>query len=625
MIVVKNSTLRALFLVTAVSLLSAGATVFAATLRVDGSTGVDNAGCGSAASPCQSIQQAVNLAGDDDMILVATGTYTYDASLDPCTPLSTVAGTGVVCVIDTTLTILGGYPHGNWTVRNPAGNPTVIDGANLHRGVYFHNGPFQLEKTLTLEGFTIKRGLAQGATSGPDLDTYAFGGGLRSALGHVVLRDLVFTDNLAAGGNTSSTYGGAGAGGGLAISGYASRQVTAILERISFVGNEARGGTNPQRGGFGQGGALFANYVDLAAHTLVFTDNLAIAGDSAGSGLGGGLRADAQGGAAAFQIQSNSTLEGVTATGNRALGGDGGSDPGDQAGAGIGGAFLVEQGSLTLRDADIRSSEARGGASDSGGSAYGGGIAATSSTVTLDRVVLIDNLAAGGDGITTTGGPGGGGGNLTDTVATVTNTLIADNVAQLGTTGGLKGGGGGGLFLTGGTQMSMSHSTFARNRLGSSPLGGIALILVTVGAGCVADLDYTVIADHTEFSGIVVALHVQPGSTVNLDTGVFAGNETDTNFNHPNIADGTFNGLGTMTSAASMDFVSPGPPDYDYHILDTSPAVDLATTSTIQVDFEGQTRTGLRDAGHDELGQGIFTDGFESGDVSAWSTTVGGP
>ena len=59
-----------------------------------------------------------------------------------------------------------------------------------------------------------------------------------------------------------------------------------------------------------------------------------------------------------------------------------------------------------------------------------------------------------------------------------------------------------------------------------------------------------------------------------------------------------------MLTDSTADFVSPGPPDYDYHILPTSPAKDRATGSTTPEDIDGQTRPyptgGVSDIGADE-------------------------
>src|SRR5690606_32160668 len=84
---------------------SAEARLQAGTTRYVAASGTDSGNCTSPSSPCRSIQYAVNQAASGDRILVASGTYTYNASHDQCTFLLTRA---VVCVANKSLSILGG-------------------------------------------------------------------------------------------------------------------------------------------------------------------------------------------------------------------------------------------------------------------------------------------------------------------------------------------------------------------------------------------------------------------------------------------------------------------------------------------------------------------------------------
>jgi hypothetical protein len=76
-------------------------------------TGNDVGDCTSFATPCQSIQYAVNRANSGDTILVVAGIYTYNPSHDPC-PFLPQGGKSVVCIVDKALTICGGYYPNNW-------------------------------------------------------------------------------------------------------------------------------------------------------------------------------------------------------------------------------------------------------------------------------------------------------------------------------------------------------------------------------------------------------------------------------------------------------------------------------------------------------------------------------
>jgi hypothetical protein len=64
-----------------------------------------------------------------------------------------------------------------------------------------------------------------------------------------------------------------------------------------------------------------------------------------------------------------------------------------------------------------------------------------------------------------------------------------------------------------------------------------------------------------------------------------------------------------MLSASSAGFVSPGSPNYDYHITPSSWAVDQAIGSTTPSDIDGQTRPygTISDIGADEYVRPLLT------------------
>jgi len=571
--------------------------VLGAVIRVDVATGADNPGCGSVASPCASIQQAVNLASDGDAIRVAQGTYTYQPVLDPCG-----ADTGVVCVLGKKLTLTGGFAPPNWTTPNPAGNPTIIDGEDLFRGLLAVKG-FAANPTLTVDGFTIRRGRATGLLGDPN----GLGGGIKALLmTSIHLEDLVIEDCSAIGDDTSSGPGGIGAGGGVYIStslpALPATQVT--LRRASFLGNEALGGntSSNDRGGFGEGGGLFVNKSNVNGFDLVFENNRAVAGNATGGGLTGAVRAEALGGGMAILRDSTVTLQGFTASGNSVQGGNASLATGT-GGTGAGGGLYVEGSSLVLEDGNFRDNSSTGGAAATGGLGSGGGITSFDADVALDRVALIDNQTTGGDGPTTKGSAGGGGAYLEraldlDVTATVTNSIFADNLVSLGTGGGIVGGGGAGLFVLG-EVVTVVHTTFAQNALGTDTLIGQAVVVVPRGAtpGHVT-LQDCVFADHTSFNN-KAAVHAQTAnSSVTFVDGLFAGNDRNTNNGIGNF--GSFNGLATMDTAVAVLFESPGTPNFDYHLTASSPAIDQATHSTTEVDIDGNRRRAPRDWGADE-------------------------
>jgi len=573
--------------------------VQAAVFRVDVASGVDTGACGAAASPCASIQQAVNNAGDGDVILVAQGTYTYQVALDPCG-----TDTAVVCVVEKSLTVTGGYAPPAWDTSDPVSNLTTIDGENLYRGVVVKKTfPGSVSNaSLTLRGFTIERGRVEGTTSDPD----AFGGGVKAVLvASLTLQDLTISDCSVVGATVSSGPGGIGVGGGVYISTSVSLPRTRVtLRGLSFSGNSAQGGatSSDDRGGFAEGGGLFVNRAVLDGSNLVFTSNSVQAGSSSGSGTTGFVRSEALGGGIAILQETDAALSGVSAVLNSVAGGNA-SNSGGIGGTGAGGGVYVEGSSLQLRDSELRGNSTTGGAADTGGLGSGGGLTSFDADVLFDRVALIENQATGGDGVTKKGSVGGGGAYLerandATVTAIILNSIFGDNRIDLGAGGGVVGGGGGGLFVLG-NDASLAHTTFAQNVLGASPLVGQAVVVAPRnGSPSAATIVDSVIADHTSLTNVAAVQAQTTDSSVTFDSGLFAGNERNTNDGLTNA--GTISGLETMATAGSAGFASPGVPSFDYHLTAGSPAIDQAVSSSTELDVDRTFRNLPRDWGADE-------------------------
>jgi len=579
------------------AVLAFAAPVYGADIRVDVAAGADTGGCGSVASPCASIQQAVNKAVDGDRILVAQGTYNYQPGLDPC-----VGDTGVVCIVEKKLTLLGGFDPPDWTTPDPAANVTTIDGENGLRGLLVKKtfpGSAN-DASLVLAGFTIERGLAQGSVADPN----AFGGGIKATLVEsVVFRDLVVRDCTAAGLSVASGTGGLGVGGGISIntSGDLPR-VQATLERVELSDNLAQGGTTSSNhaGGHGEGGGLFLSRVVLTGSDLTFSSNSAHAGSS--NSTNPVARGEALGGGLAILGDSDVFLSGVSAVGNDVVGGAA-SNSGGTGGTGAGGGFYVEGALLDLRDADVRGNSSLGGAADNGGLGSGGGVTSFDADVVLDRVALIDNQATGGAGVSSKGSPGGGGAyferaSQPGVEATVTNSIVADNRVALGAGTNSFGGGGAGLFVLG-NDATVVHTTLARNEVVTAGLLGQAMVVVPrLGAPGHATIQDSIIADHTSQTNLPAVQAHTTDSSVTFQNGLFAGNERDTNNGQGGA--GTFTGLATMEVDATAGFASPGSPSFDYHLIASSPAIDQAASSTIELDVDRTHRSAPRDWGADE-------------------------
>ncbi|MCI0520175.1 MAG: hypothetical protein L0Z70_07935 [Chloroflexi bacterium] len=607
--------IKILSVIAALALLLAGvpahpvqASPEASTLRVTPG-GSDTPTCGTESEPCRTLHYAAyTRAKSGDTILAAGGVYTYDANKDTCSFLVSPA---VVCFVDKHLTILGGYSTGNWTTANPQANLTVIDGQYAARGVAII--AYNSTASLRLEGFTVQNGLAQGDSGGDDFHTFAFGGGVWGQNAAATLKNVIFRNNIAQGGGSSNSYGGAGSGGALAVQS-AKNGAVSVLENVVFEGNQALGGSGSRRGGLGVGGALYTYQSALTGVNLTFTNNTAQAGNSSGSGVSSdGMRADALGGAAGFQIGSNVSLQNVTAVGNLALGGDAGVSSSTYGGGAFGGALHTEKTTFSLKQAVLTDNFAIGGDGGTGGYGFGGGLLNDKSQVSLDRVAVIQNAAVSGGSFTggNAGSPSGGGAYLTSFgdsgsyYASVTNSVFSDNRIEVGN-GKSVGGGGAGMVIQA-QRADVVHSTFANNYFVGDLKSGQGLLVHgsqgSSGVPATANVKYTIISDHihpeTDWTS---ALTVAAGSTTNLTGVLFANNTNDINTNGKPFPAGTITGLTSVSKAQSIEYVSPGAPDYDYHLSSSSPAVDLAAGSSVTTDFDGQTRPvySYADMGADE-------------------------
>jgi hypothetical protein len=549
----------------------------------------------------------VNQAASGDTILVSQGTYTFPVSVNyPCPDWTSA----VVCIYNKTLTITGGYSASDWSAADPAANPTVIDGQNAHRGVMvFRYTSEDILFSLHMQGFTIQNGLAQGPTG---YDDSGIGGGMLAQ--HVVLdlQDLIFKNNRAIGANTSSGAGGAADGAGLRIES-ASAGTASLLKNVVFDGNQSYGGSGPDRGGVAFG-ALYIYGSTVTIEDSVFTNNLAQAGNSTGSGLSGDLQADGLGGGVVV-MNSYVTIRGITVTGNKSIGGN----ASQYGGGGYGGGIFAEgvkdfTSYLTISDAYVADNTTIAGNAASPGNAAGGGINTANVVFTMERAQVLANSATGGS--STTGGSSGigaGGGIYIFAIrtgvprATIRNAVFADNLAAQGNGLLHPGNGGAGGVMVHGLDADISHATFAHNRLESPLILGQALVVQPwqLASGYLPANVYlsdSIIANHTEAGQDASAVVVEPGSSLTFNRGLFAANTIDTNVNGIPVPPGIIYGLDTVLSASTAGFVSGGSPYFNYHLRLDSPAKDQACGSTVSDDFEGDSRPqdGASDLGADE-------------------------
>ncbi|MBN1180349.1 MAG: right-handed parallel beta-helix repeat-containing protein [Anaerolineae bacterium] len=198
--------------------------------------------CIVAATPCRTVQRAVDVAAAGDEIRVAEGVFTDTA--------------GSVAVITKTVTLLGGWDNG-FAVCDPVAHLTVLDAGGNGRVVEIY-GPV----SPTVEGFTITGGNANSETRGDGR-----GGGIYSENAGPTIRHNILISNV------GSITPNLGCGGGIFMS-YA--PASAIVEDNQVLSNTAGAG------GQGVGGGLCLMYSDAT-----ISDNL-IRGNTA-TRTGGGV------------------------------------------------------------------------------------------------------------------------------------------------------------------------------------------------------------------------------------------------------------------------------------------------------------------------------------------------
>ena len=105
--------------------------------------GEDSGDCADPASPCRTIQRAVDLAEEGDEIRVAGGTYSGVGSRDGLTQ---------TIYLDKGIVLRGGYPPGDWEEPDPEANPTVLDARGDGQGPLHQRGGLPCRRGLSDHG-----------------------------------------------------------------------------------------------------------------------------------------------------------------------------------------------------------------------------------------------------------------------------------------------------------------------------------------------------------------------------------------------------------------------------------------------------------------------------------------
>ena len=292
---------------------------------------------------------------------------------------------------------------------------------------------------------------------------------------------------------------------------------------------------------------------------LDLTDEVEI--DGAGADL---TTVDAAGLDRVFQISSG--VE-VTLVGLKVTGG---------AGASPGGGIL-NNGTLTVLRSWVDGNTAEG---------LGGGIR-NDATLVIEASTLTGNSASNG---------GHGGGIDNHGVATLTNVTVSGNQADTE---------GGGLYVRGGDSLTLIHSTVTANTAPTSDAihnsGSLTLTGSVIVGACRSAA--------TSGGGNLES----PGDTCGLGSGDLA-----------SVADPMLGVLGVHGGPTPTIPVLAGSPAVDFALVGTCPPRDQRGGPR-PVDGDGDLMADC-DAGAIELGADlsgqVFTDDFETGDTSAWTTVV---
>jgi hypothetical protein len=384
-------------------------------VRYVAGTGADGSNdCKNLASPCRTIQHAIDVAASEDAIHVAGGTYTS-------------AG-GPVATITKPLSIVGAFDP-TFGSQNPDLYKTMLDGAWKSSVISIAGASHVALEFLTLtrgdgtdscDGFGCGGGIyvedtdlhVSGCTIIDNVGTrenQGLGGGIYSYYSNLIVESTQIVSNVA---NADPASSSPSIGGGIyALAGTATLAENQIVDNVAHVSFTGRGG-----------GIGLVSVMDVQMMGNVIRDNWAVRGTI--SGYGGGVYIET----ATWFFLVNNRIEG-----NRATGGSGG----------LGGGVHLAYGNGHLTGNTIISNTAGGG-----GGVYvrssnpitlsnnlvvrnragflGGGVYAGSSTLPADQLVLVNNTIADN------GDTGIGGWKYVE--LTLTNNLIAGHTTGISAT-----------------------------------------------------------------------------------------------------------------------------------------------------------------------------------------------
>jgi len=416
-------------------ILAQGSTIRYVDQMVGDDSGND---CADSATPCATLQHAVDVAISGDKIRVATGTYT-DVQARPRRDLAVTGLVTQVVYISKSLTIRGGYTTAFIAPPDPDANPTTLDAQGQGRVLYITG-----DISPTIEGLRMTGGDAKNPDQGGSITGKAAGGGV-----YIISATVTFSNNQV----FSNT---AHSGGGL----------YSLNNQNLHLSNNVITGNHTQIDGifYGPGGGLYISHSpNLKLIMNIVNQNHA--------STGGGVY---------FQFSSGAIFAGNTITGNLAIA--------SSVNVG-GGLYCLSSDNLTLIDNAIENNT---------GNNTGGGLYFND----CNDIALTANIIAGNySGADFKGGGGGlhvensvkveltnntirnnqagrgGGANFfaVDDLALISNTIISNQATRTP-----KPREGGGLRLIDSTAVSLVGNVITDN------------LAATVGGGLYADSSFTV-------------------------------------------------------------------------------------------------------------------------------------
>lgn len=451
-----------------------------------------------------SLREAVNQAGDGDVVSIPTGTY----ELACPGPQDQTNASGDLDIVNKSIT-LRGPATGTATVRPATGcQERVID-------IVDTGSP----NAVTIERLTIRGGRPTGTATGAGVnaafltatlltirdsvvtdnragDAGAFdapsGGGvfLEQSGSLVIERSTISNNSVGSGGNSGggSIVGWRAGGGGVAVRGFGSATGTVTIVDSTISGNT--GGV----GSLGGGGGLWLETGTVTLTDVVVTDNV-VPSDPTGrvSGDGGGVAVVARSSLVDLDVSITGGVFSGNTIGRPATAGA----PGIGVRGGHGGGLFIGEiltdfdftGSVVIDGTEFVGNSAGDGGTQQLGTGVGGSggnlhVAAFTSqpvdpvSVVIDAVSVRDGSAGDNDGSTSAGGSGGGAHIETGSSAVGGTVTVVDSVFEGNSAGvGLSAGGGGGLAarsVTPGTpgSITVSNSVFRSNAAGDGTDGG---------------------------------------------------------------------------------------------------------------------------------------------------------